>query len=312
MDTYMTVTVFDGNMDTALEESHAEIKRLEKLWSVTDKNSEIYSLDHSGGKTVAVGNETAELIRFAVEMNEKTDGALDISLYPILAEWGFTTGDYKIPSDETITAMLQNVRCSEIGVEGQNITLPQGMSIDLGSIGKGETGDRITAILKENGVTSAMLDLGGNIQTIGSKPDGSDWKIGIQDPFGDGNIAKLSVSDKCVITSGGYERFFVGEDGETYWHILDPSTGRPAHSGIVSATVVGDKGRLCDALSTSLFVMGEERAKEFWRNNGGFDMILITEDGRLLVTEGLENNVELADGRKDIKTEVIEDKTAVG
>ncbi len=305
MDTYMTVNICNGDVKTAADEVKNEIARLEKLWSVTDENSEIYRLDHSSGETLTVSPETSGLIQFALEMYRKTDGALDISLYPILCEWGFTTGNYKIPDDDTITELLKNTDCTKITVSGNDVTIPDGMSIDLGSLGKGETGDRITGILKQNGVSSALLDLGGNIQVIGSKTDGSDWHIALQSPYGEGNVAKLEVSDCCVITSGGYERFFVGEDGETYWHILAPATGRPARNGIVSATVIGDSGRLCDALSTSLFVMGEERAEQLWRETGGFEMILMTDDNRLIMTEGISDKVTVYDDFSYLSSEVI-------
>ena len=175
-----------------------------------------------------------------------------------------------------------------------------------GALGKGETGDRITDILKKNGVTSALIDLGGNIQTVGSKTDGSDWRIALKSPFDNDNIAKLQVSDCCVITSGGYERYFVGDDGRIYWHILDPTTGCPAQSGLLSATVVGESGRMCDALSTSLFVMGEERAKELWRSMGGFEMVLVTEDGRLIITEGLRDRLTVYDQYSFMAVEVTE------
>ena len=128
---------------------------------------------------LTVSSETSGLIEFALEMYKKTDGALDISLYPILCEWGFSNENYKIPDDKTIAELLKNTDCSKITVSGNDVTIPDGMSIDLGSLGKGETGDRITAILKQNGVSSALLDLGGNIQVIGSKTDGSDWHIAL-------------------------------------------------------------------------------------------------------------------------------------
>lgn len=308
MDTYMTLTVYDGEQEKALAEAKAEIERLEGLWSVTDENSEIYRLDNSTG-TAQVSDETARLIDAALDMNTMTNGALDISLYPVLAEWGFTNGNYKIPDEKRLSQLLGNVDCQRIKVTGNTVEMPEGMKIDLGSLGKGETGDRVTEIFKENGVGSALLDLGGNIQVIGSKPDGSPWKVGIKDPWGEGSLAKVEVTDCCVITSGGYERYFEGDDGEIYWHILDPETGRPAHSGILSTTVIGDRGRLCDGLSTALFVMGEEKAEELWRTVGGFDMILITEDNRLIMTEGLTDKVSVYPQYGDIVTEVIEDKT---
>ena len=289
MDTYMTVTVYDGNAEDALSQARSEIERLEKLWSVTDENSEIYALDH-GGET-AVSEETSELIRYAVEMYEKTGGALNIAMYPLLREWGFTTGEYTIPKPDTLASLLQYTDLKKIRFSGNTVTLPENMMIDVGALGKGETGDRITEILKRNGVTSALIDLGGNIRAVGKKPDGTDWRIALKSPFDSDNIAKLEVSDCNIITSGGYERYFTGNDGVVYWHILDPKTGSPAKSGLLSATVVGESGRMCDALSTSLFVMGEERAKELWRSMGGFEMVLITEDGRIIVTEGLRDKL---------------------
>ncbi|MBR1862728.1 MAG: FAD:protein FMN transferase [Ruminococcus sp.] len=305
MDTYMQLTAYDGQKSAALSQAKDEVERLEKLWSVTDEGSEIYRLDHSGGEPAEISDETAELIAFGMELNELTGGAFDISLYPVLSEWGFTNGDYKIPSEERLSELLKNVDSSRIELSGNAAVLPDGMSIDLGALGKGETGDRITEIFRANGVSSALLDLGGNIQVIGSKPDGSPWKIGIKSPWGEGSVAKLEVRDCCVITSGGYERFFEGGDGEIYWHILDPKTGYPAKNGILSATVIGKSGRLCDGLSTSLFVLGEEGAKKLWRERGDFDMILITEDGRLIMTEGIAGEVSLYEEFSGLETEVM-------
>ena len=305
----MTVTVYDGDKTAALEAAQTEITALEKLISVTGENSDIYKLDHNGGKPFDVSYETSELLSFALDMNKKTDGALDITLYNVLREWGFTTGDYKVPSDETIEALLENTGCENVDIRENTVTLNNNVSVDLGSVGKGEAGDRVIKVLKENGVSSALLDLGGNIQTLGTKPDGTLWKIAIRDPSGgEGSIAKIEVADRAVITSGGYERYFTGDDGEVYWHILDPKTGRPARNGILSATVIGKSGRLCDALSTSLFVMGEQKAVDYWKNSAdAFDMILVTSDGRVLVTKGIYNNFTLYDEYSSaLRVEMIE------
>ena len=306
MDTYMTITVYDGDKSSALSAAQQKIQELEKLLSVTDEDSEVYRINHNGGEAVEVSAETAELIDFALDMNEQTGGALDITLYPVLCEWGFTTGEYKVPSEETISELLKKTGSDKVKLEGRTVTVSEGTSIDLGSVGKGETGDRICDILRQNGVTSALLDLGGNIQLLGSKPDGSDWKIGLKSPFDTSdNIAKLELSDCCVITSGGYERYFTDDDGNIYWHILDPKTGFPAKSGMISATVIGKSGRLCDALSTSLFVMGEEKAKELWESRDDFEFVLITDDDRLIMTEGLEGRLTLYEGYSDMKTETV-------
>lgn len=296
MDTYMKLTAYGDSAENALNISEEKIAELEKLWSVTDEDSEIYAVNHSGGEAVPIGKDTAELLTLSLEISEKTGGALDCTMYPILKEWGFTTGEYKIPSDEKIAELLQNTGYEKIAYDGTSVTLPADFQIDLGAVGKGFTGDLLADIMRENGVTSALLDLGGNIQTVGSKPDGTPWKIGLRSPFGDGLFGVLELSDKAAVTSGGYERYFVGEDGETYWHILDPKTGKPARSGIVSATAVGENGGVCDALSTSLFVMGIEKSEIFWRQNStemNFEMILVTEDGKIYITEGLENSFVL-------------------
>ena len=308
MDTYMKLTAYGNNGAEAISASEKKISELEKLWSVTDENSEIYSINHSGGDPVAVSKDTADLLGLSLEISEITDGALDCTMYAALKEWGFTTGEYKIPDDEKIAELLKNTGYENIDFDGANITIPADFQIDLGAVGKGFTGDVVSEIMRENGVTSALLDLGGNIQTVGSKPDGTPWKIGLRNPFGDGLFGVLELSDKAAVTSGGYERYFVGEDGETYWHILDPVTGKPAKSGIISATAVGKNGGVCDALSTSLFVMGLEKSEEFWKQQGSqldFEMVLVTEDGRIFITEGLEESFTLSGSFENTEVNVI-------
>lgn len=305
MDTYMTITACGENAESALNQAEKKVSELEKLWSVTDENSEIYAINHSNEKNVLVSPETAELLDFSLDISKMTDGALDCTMYPVLAEWGFTTDNYKIPADEKISELLENTGYEKINLNENNITVPKNMQIDLGAVGKGYTGDIIAAILQKNGITSALLDLGGNIQTIGTKPDGTDWKLGLRSPFDEGSFATLEISDCAVITSGGYERYFVDDDGETYWHILDPATGRPAHSGLLSVTVVGEEGRLCDALSTSLFVMGLDKATELWKQHDDFEMVLVSEEGGIYLTEGLEDNFSLNPVYGNLKTEVI-------
>lgn len=305
MDTYMTVTVYGKNAEKVLEQAEERVTELEKMWSVTDENSEIYAVNHSGGKPVEVSKETEELLDFSLDISELTNGALDCTMYPILTEWGFTTSDYKIPTDEKIGELLENTGYEKVRLDGNSVVVPEDIQIDLGAVGKGYTGDLIVDILQKNGIDSALLDLGGNIQTIGTKPDGTEWKLGLRSPFDEGSFATLEVSDCAVITSGGYERYFVGEDGETYWHILDPKNGRPAHSGLVSVTVVGKEGRLCDALSTSLFVMGLDRATELWKQRDDFEMILITDDGKIYLTENLEESFSLNQIYGNLQTEVI-------
>lgn len=287
MNTYMTFTAYGENAQAALDESETRIKTWEYLWSVTDEESEIYKANHSAGQTVSVSQETAALVSFALEMAEKTGGALDPTIYPVLTAWGFTTDSKQIPTSGQIAALLQNVGYSHIRLENTNLTVPEGMELDLGAVGKGYTADLVTAVLKKQGVESAIISLGGNIQAVGSRPDGSDWRVGIRAPWEEGSLGVLEISDAAAVTSGGYENYFEGEDGNIYWHILDPSTGYPADSGLQSITIIGKEGRLCDALSTALFVMGPEKAEAYWRENGGFEMLLVTDKKEIILTEGI-------------------------
>lgn len=305
MDTYMTITVYDENTETVLNQAEEQVTKLEKMWSVTDENSEIFAINHSGGMPVKVSDETVELLDYSLYISNLTNGALDCTMYPILTEWGFTTSNYQIPTDTELADLLKNTGYEKIKLEGNFVTIPKDMQIDLGSVGKGYTGDIITEILKENGITSALLDLGGNIQTIGVKSNGTQWKIGLRSPFDEGSFATLEVSNCTVITSGGYERYFIGNDGETYWHILDPTTGKPAHSGLVSVTIVGKEGRLCDALSTSIFVMGLDKATALWKQCNNFEMILVTENGKIYLTENLEENFLLNPIYENLQVEII-------
>lgn len=168
-----------------------------------------------------------------MQIAEETDGALEPTIYPVLTAWGFITEENRVPSDAEITELLKNVGYERIRQEDTTVQLNSGMMLDLGAVGKEYAGDFAAQVLKDSGITSALLDLGGNIQ--------------------------------AVVTSGAYERYFIGEDGIRYGHIIDPATGYPAESGLASATVIAEEGQLCDALSTSLYVMGAERAIEYWR-----------------------------------------------
>lgn len=303
MDTYMTLSAYGDNAGAALEAASGEITRLEAQISVTAPGSEIYSLNAAG--SAELSEDTEELLRFALEMNQRTAGALDVTLYPVTSSWGFTKEEHHVPTEEELSSLLALTGPDKLELNGTAASLSEGSQIDLGAVGKGYAGDLAAEALKENGVTSALLDLGGNIQTVGTKPDGSLWKIGIRDPFSDGVFGTLTIGEAAVVTSGAYERFFV-EDGVTYWHIIDPTTGKPASSGVASATIVGSEGRLCDALSTSAFVMGKDRTCELWRQNDDFDYIIVTDERQVYISEGLSESFALSDSCSD--WELIVDK----
>lgn len=305
MGTYMTLTAYGESAEEALTLSEDRIKELESLWSVTDENSDIYTVNQNGGIPTEIHEETAEILQFALDMAHRTNGALDPTIFPVVTAWGFISGEYQILAADELTGLLKNVDYEKVLLEENFVTLPDGMQLDLGAVGKGYTGDIIAELLKEQGVTSALLDIGGNIQMVGRKPDGSRWRLGIQNPFGEGSLGILESEDSAVVTSGNYERYFVGEDGKQYGHIIDPSTGYPAESGLASVSIMAKEGKLCDALSTAIYVMGLNGATEYWQENGNFEMLLITDEKEIYLTEGIKDDFILNKDFSDMEIYVI-------
>ena len=304
MDTFMTLSVYAQSPaagEALLEEAAGEIRRLEGLLSVTDPDSEIYQANHGGA--VSLSEPVRELLEKALELCRETGGALDVTVYPAVRAWGFTTGEYRVPEEAELSALVERVGYGRVSLDGDWLALPEGVELDLGSVGKGWTGDRLTALFREAGVSSAIMELGGNVQALGTKPDGSPWRVAVQAPGG-GYAGVLEIADKAVVTSGGYQRYFE-QDGETYIHIIDPATGRPARTGLASVTIVADSGLQGDGLSTALFVMGREKAEAFWRGNPDFDFILLGEDGTAAITEGLEECFSLYGGWEGRPLEII-------
>ena len=303
MDTMMDFTIYGES--GLINQSESLIASLESLVSVTDADSELYAINQT--ESGMLTEEASSLMKQALEICRRTDGALDLSIYPIVRAWGFTTGSYQVPDEAEIQALLPLVDYRKIQYDAATgtVTLPEGMEIDLGSVAKGYAGQLAAQMLREHGVQSALLNLGGNVQTVGTKPDGSPWQIGIKDPQGEDAMMVLSVEDQAVVTSGGYERYFE-QDGQTYWHIMDPSTGHPADSGLISVTIVGDEGVVCDGLSTALFVMGLEKAADLWAQSGDFEAVFVTASGEVYITEGLRDRFALTEQYADTPVSVIE------
>ncbi len=304
MDTYMTLTAYGDQAEEAVDQATEEIKRLDSALSTGNEESQVSKLNANGGGSLT--EDTKYLFEKSMDLYESTDGLFDIAIYPVMEAWGFPTQDYKVPDKTELQNLLALTDASKIQYKEEENSVSfeeEGMKIDFGGIAKGYTSSRIMKIYKDLGVTSGLVNLGGNVQALGTKPDGSKWKVGIQDPEGkEDYLGTLSIKDQAVITSGGYERYFE-EDGKTYHHIIDPRTGYPADSGLISVTIVSSDGTLADGLSTSLFIMGKDKAIEYWRNHSDeFDGILETEDGTLYVTEGIEDEFEA----KSHKVKVVE------
>lgn len=292
MDTYMTLSAYGENAQKGLDAAVDEINKIEQLVSTGIGTSEISQINKNGKGSVS--EDTAYLIRRSKEIYESTDGVFDITIYPIMQAWGFPTEQYRVPGKEELKKLRNLMGTDHVLYDDKNkeVTLEkEGMKIDLGGIAKGYTSSKVIDIFKKNGISNAVISLGGNVQALGGKPDGSDWRVAVENPADTGSyIGVLSIKDKAVITSGGYERYFE-QDGKTYHHIIDPATGYPANNGLTSVTIVSDDGTLADGLSTSLFIMGSEKAQEYWKKHSNeFDMILVKEDGSILVSEGIADN----------------------
>ena len=297
MDTVMSLTAYGSHAREALDSASAEIQRLDKLFSISSETGDIYRVNRDGEGDLS--EDTRSLLASALEYGKDTNGIFDCTIEPVMEAWGFTTKNYRIPSDSELAELLSHVDASTVTLSGNHVTLPEDVKLDLGGIAKGFTSARVMEVFKNSGVTSGIISLGGNVQTLGTKPDEKLWRVGIQDPNDlNAMFVVVEVSDEAVITSGAYQRYFE-ENGVHYHHIIDPRTGYPAENGLTSVTIISPDGTLADALSTSLFIMGPDDASAFWQNHRDkFEAIMMTENGEVLVTSGLADRCKVTNGGK--------------
>ena len=290
MDTYMSVKGTGRDAQGAVEAVRDAIIGLDGDLPVTNPESLVYELNAQG--TCTADSDMEYLIEKSLSASDLTDGAFNICIYPIMKEWGFTTGEFKVPEASALSALCDELASSEVTLNKQDksVRLSEGTMIDFGGIAKGYATKVAVDIMNSKRISSALINLGGNVYALGKKPDGSLWNVAVKSPVDSIKyLGVLSVSDKAVITSGGYERYFE-EGGITYHHIIDPSTGYPADSGAQSVTVVSSDPTLADALSTAIFVMGEDKATALWRDNSElFDFIYFDASGNLFITEGIKD-----------------------
>lgn len=291
MDTYMEITAYGRKSEEAVAAAVTEIERLDALLSTGSETSEITMLNRN--KEAVVSEDSAYLLKRSMELWESTGGAFDITIYPVMKAWGFAGETFQVPEENELGNLLTYVDASRIAFDGEKnkVVLPEQVEIDFGGIAKGYTSARVAQIMKEYHIKSAKLNLGGNVQTVGEKTDGSAWRIAIKSPDDTfPYLGVISVKDKAVITSGGYERYFE-ENGIIYHHIIDPKTGRPAQSGLCSVTIVCEDGTLADGLSTALYVLGKDKAIAYWKEHKDeFEAVLMDDIGMLYVTEGLADS----------------------
>lgn len=292
MDTAMTVSVWGDSADAALDSAAEMITRFDLLFDKDNEESPLWQLNHAQGSKVALPEEITAQLDCARGVYYLSGGALNPALEPVIAAWGFDGSDFRVPTGEELAALLETTDFPKLSQSGSNVSMPDGMSITLGATAKGYTAGKIRELLRGMGVTSALIDLGGNVCTLGNRPDGERWKIGVASPDGNGCCATLFLSDEAAVTSGDYQRYFE-QDGKRYHHIIDPETGMPADSGLSSVTVVCADSLYADCLSTALFVLGEEKARSLRDQYGGFEAVFVASDGKVSYTDGLKGKIEL-------------------
>lgn len=297
MGTVVKISLYDKKDKDIISKAFDRIKEIENEVSINKEGTELDKLNSSAGKEpLKVKDDTYMMIKKGLEYSKLSQGSFDITIGPIVKLWSIGLPEAKVPTELEISDKLKLVGYKDVKInENKSIFLKRpGMIIDLGGIAKGYTADAVVDVLKQNGVKSAVIDLGGNVFAMGSKMDGQPWKIGIQNPFELRGkiIGTIEVQNKSIVTSGIYERF-IEKDGKRYHHILSPFNGYPYNNEIAGVTIVSDKSIDGDALSTTVFSKGLNGGMKFVKETKGIEAIFVTKNKEVYITDGLKNNFKL-------------------
>ena len=286
MDTIITLTAYVDD-EEVLNEALRECGRYDRLLSRTQEDSDVWRINHAEGKPVTVSDDTIRILETAQKISALTDGAFDVTIAPCSTMWDFTSGEAVLPDAEELKAAAEKVDYTKLRIDGNTVTLPEGMMIDLGGIAKGYAADQVKAFLADRGVKSAILSFGGNIVALGLKPGDKPWNVAIRDI--DGGPADYMLISKnygaSTVTSGIYERGF-DLDGVRYHHLLDSSTGWPVQNELASVTIFSESSMMGDALSTTAFVLGTEKGCELIESLDGIEALFIARDRTVTTTSG--------------------------
>ena len=291
-DTVISVQIFDSVDEDVLKGCEKLCKKYDSMFSNKIEDREISRNNSAGGNPVEVSKETIKLIKKGIYYSEMSDGVFDITIAPVSNLWDFKAETPLVPSPEAIAEAVSHVNYENIIIRDNTVKLTDPHAgIDLGAIAKGYIADRIKDYLEEEGVRHAMINLGGNVLAMGSKLDGSDYNIGIQKPFDETGepITSVKISDKSVVTSGIYQRYFKA-DGKIYHHILDPNTGYPCENNLYSVTILTDSSLTADALSTTCFLLGYDRGMKLINQLDNVDAVFITNDNQIHYSKNFQNN----------------------
>lgn len=292
--------VYGANAQKASDEVRAKIRELDALWTINSPGGDINKLNSNAGQGyVELNPETIDILKEARKISDLSGGAaFDITVAPLVKTWGIGTENPQVPPADVVKDLVSLVNYRELQIDEKTSSASlqrKGQMADLGGIAKGYIGDKVIEIYKKNGIASAFANLGGNVVTLGSRPDGSPWRIGIQNPRGENSeiVGVVEVTDKAVVTSGDYQRYFI-KDGRRYCHIFDPRTGYPIDSDLMSVTIVGPSSADADGLA-KVIVLGLERGMEIVKQYGQAEAIFITADKKIYVTPGLKSKFRFED-----------------
>ena len=301
MNTMMTLTAYGKKAEAGLAAAEGVIVAMDAALDPETPNSTVYAINHAQGQNVIVSAQVAKMLSSAMTVYSQSGGALDLSIYPLVKRWGFVDGKYYLPSDEEISSEMLKMCFDKLVLTSfpssgaYSVSLPYGAELTLAAVAKGCASENAIDAMRQAGVESAFISMGGNIQTLGVKPDGSLWTVGIQDPNNPStHLGVITVGETAVVTSGSFQENFTAINGRTYHHILNPATGYPANNSLSSVTIICEDGTMADCLSTAMFVLGENKALNYWRQYGGFEMILVTDNKRIICTSGLIEQFTLA------------------
>jgi FAD:protein FMN transferase len=297
------VRIYSGGSAAALDAAFARIREIDDRMTITREGSEVMKVNAAAGVSpVQVTPDVLEVVKRGLGYSEIGTGAFDITIAPLVRLWGIGTPASRVPAPAEIMAALSLVGWRDLAVDEQASTIflrRAGMSLDLGSIAKGYAADEAARVLKGRGVKSALVDLGGNVLTMGTKPDGSAWRIGIQNPeeARGTKIGYVDITAGSVTTAGTYERYFE-RDGKRYFHILDARTGYPAWNGLSAVAVVAPDSITADGYDTLIFTLGLDGGRRFVAaRNGAMEAVFITEKRQVYATPGLRGRFTLTDAR---------------
>ncbi len=304
--TVISITLYDNVTEEVFEKVFTKLKEIEDKMTINAENSEVIEINKNAGKDyVKVSDDTYYVINKGKYYSELSNGRFNISIGPLVKLWNIGSIDARVPSDSEINEKLDVINYKDVLLNESEKSVKlnkEGMILDLGGIAKGYGADVVVELLKDNGIKYGIVNLGGNVYTFGSKPNGDPWKIGIQGPFKDRGdyVGIVEIIDKTVVTSGIYERYFE-EDGKLYHHILDPETGYPVENNLASVSIITDSSIDADSLSTAAFSLGLEKGLDLIESLENTEAIFITKDSEIYLTSGLNDNFELTDSTFKIK-----------